>query len=74
MLNLQENQVISYQISVILDFLAGLTALSPGTGLSYIIAVLLQELIVFSFRLQVDCASMVYSDASATYGHLKISD
>ena len=30
-----------------LDFLASLTALSPVTGLSYIIAVLLQDLIVF---------------------------
>ena len=42
--------------------LAGLTAFSPVTGLSHIIAVLLQELIVFSSRIQVYCASMVYSD------------
>ena len=50
----------------ILDFLAGLTAFSPVAGLSYIIAVLLQELIVFSYRIQVYCTSMVYSDESAT--------
>ena len=39
---------------------------SPATGLSYIIAVLLRELIVFSYRIQVYCASMIYSDESAT--------
>ena len=43
-----------------------LTAFSPVTGLSYIIAVLLQELIVFSYRIQVYCVSMVYSNDSAT--------
>ena len=56
----------------LLDFLAGLTAFSPVTGLSYTIAVLIQEMIVFSYRIQDYCASMVYSDESATYGHFKI--
>ena len=41
------------------DFLAGLTVFSPVTGLSYIlIIVLLQELIVFPYRLQVYCMSI----------------
>ena len=39
---------------------------SPVTGLSYIVVVLLQELIVFSYRIQVYCASTVYSVESAT--------
>ena len=53
-------------------FLAGLTAFFPVTGLSYITAVLLQELIVFSYKIQVYCASMVYSDESATQGHINL--
>ena len=44
------------------DFLAGLTAFALVTGLTYTIAVLLQGFIVFSYRIQVYCASMVYSD------------
>ena len=43
----------------LLDFLAGLTIFSLVTGLSYImISVLLQELTVFPYRLQVYCMSM----------------
>ena len=43
-----------------------LTAFSPVTGLSYIIAVLLEQLIVFSYMIQVYFASMVYSDESVS--------
>ena len=43
-----------------------LTAFSPVTSLFYIITVLSQELIVFCYRIQVYCASMYYSDESAT--------
>ena len=43
----------------LLDFLAGFTVFSQATGLFYIlIAVLLQELTVFPYRLQVYCMSM----------------
>ena len=29
---------------------------------------------MLSYRIQVYCASMVYSDESATYGHIKMRD
>ena len=48
------------------DFLEILTAFSLVTGLSYIIAVFLQELIVVSYRMQVYCTPMVYSDEYPT--------
>ena len=57
---------ITLLITNYLDSLAHLTAFSPVTGLSYIIAVLVQGLIVFSYKIQVYCASIVCLDESAT--------
>ena len=58
--------VITLWITDYLISFSGLTAFSPVTGLSYVIAVLLQELTVFFYRMPVYCASMIYLDESAT--------
>ena len=63
----QTDELATKRVFGVITFLMPDNLFSCRFSSFHVVAVLLQELIVFSYRIQVYCASMVHSDESASF-------